>query len=161
MNTRHRRTYLKIKRPPTITAADIEGMTAEDLAVYMFLTGSMDESTRSKRDKIIEAYRVHCKSLYGEEQGKPRTSTIGTAVSTTSTSPTTSTSKFSKSKFDTPKLYATRHEYTENQTAQVAQFIAAAASDPGATADTIIQTVVTQMEEASGGGKLATLVDHE
>ena len=154
-NTRHKRNYLKIKRPSTINATDVENMNTEELAIYMFLSGSMDESTRSKRDKIIEAYRVHCKSLHDEEQGKTHTGTVGTAISTTSTS------KFSKTKFDTPKLHAERHEYTEDQTVQVAQFIAAATKDPNATTDTIIQTVTRQMKEANGGGKAAALVDHE
>ena len=157
-NARHNRNYLKIKRPSTIDATDVENMNTEELAIYMFLSGSMDESTRRKRDTIIEAYRVHCKSLRDEEQGKPHTGTIGTAISTTST---TSTSKFAKAKFDTPKLHAERREYTEDQTVEITQFIKAATDDPNATTDTIIQTVTRQMKEANGGGKAAALADHE
>ena len=157
-NTRHKRNYLKIKRPSTINATDVENMNTEELAIYIFLSGSMDKSTRSERDKIVEAYRVHYKSLRDEEQGKPHTGTISTAISTTSTSSTTSASKFSKAK---PKLHAEEHEYTESQTAQIAQFIAAATSCPDATTDTIIQAVTKQMKEAKGGGEPATSIDHE
>ena len=137
--------------PSPITESDIKGMNAAELALYIFLSGGMDDNTKGKREAHIRDAK---NKYYASREGdNPRDRTVGSASYRPAYRHTGDPSSLSPGRHSTSKFWeqarSRKHSgrYSTSQAAEVANFITAAASDPNATVESVVQNVVGSMQQ--------------
>ena len=141
---------VQIVTPSPITESNIKGMNAEELALYIFLSGGMDDNTKGKR----EAHIKDAKNKYYASRGgdNPRDRTVGSASYRPAYQHTADPSSLSPGRHSTSKFWdqARSHKpsgrYSTSQKAEVADLIKAAADYPNATVESVVQNVVESMD---------------
>ena len=142
---------VQIMTPSPITESDIKGMNAAELALYIFLSGGMDDNTKGKREAHIRDAK---NKYYASREGdNPRDRTVGSASYRPAYRHTGDPSSLSPGRHSTSKFWeqarSRKHSggYSTSQAAEVANFITAAASDPNATVESVVQNVVGSMKQ--------------